>query len=383
MFMDLKHYNSYLKVDLDAIVRNVARVQKHIGPDCGMIPVVKGNAYGLGTVPVARVLAQRCGITLMANAHIMESIQIRQAGIQTDLLILGALPPHAIAYVPRYDLQMTVFNRESVELLSKAAREQGKTCKVHIKIETGLGRIGVKPGKDLELLLQEIAKAGNLEIVGVFTHFATASHTNSDYAKGQYQLFSQAVEQLHAGGIYPQYVHTANTGATVWFKECHGTHVRCGSLYLGFSNLESRENPLGVEEPATWRAFITNIKEIAPGESVGYHRHFIAEKPTKVATIDVGYSAGLNRPLALGGGPVLVHGQKTRYLGVCMDQSFVDVTGIDCKLFDEVTLLGWDEGTLLSLFELAGYIEQNVHSLLSAISPLVVLRVYEENGVAQ
>lgn len=133
---------------------------------------------------------------------------------------------------------------------------------------------------------------------------------------------------------------------------------------------------MGVEEPATWRAFITNIKQVRPGESVGYRRHFIAERPTTVATIDVGYSAGINRPLALQGGPVLVHGHKTRYLGICMDQSFVDVTGIDCKLFDEVTLLGWDNGQLLSLFDLAGFVDQNIHSLLSAISP-VVLRVYE------
>lgn len=374
--MELEHYNSYLKVDLGAIARNVERVKRHIGPGCGMIPVVKGNAYGLGTVAVARTLAERCGIRLIANAHILESIQIREAGVDVDLMILGALPPHAIAYAPRYDIQLTVFNVETVRLLSEACRKEGKRGKVHIKLETGLGRIGVNPGPDLERLLDAIEGAGNLEIVGVFTHYATASVQESAFAKKQFALFEQGVAQLHARGIRPQYVHTANTGATVWFRESHCTHVRCGSLYLGYSNLEDRSNPLGVEEPATWRAFITNIKQVRPGESVGYRRHFIAERPTTVATIDVGYSAGINRPLALQGGPVLVHGHKTRYLGICMDQSFVDVTGIDCKLFDEVTLLGWDNGQLLSLFDLAGFVDQNIHSLLSAISP-VVLRVYE------
>lgn len=373
--MDLEHYNSYVKVDLGAIQRNVERIKAHIGPGHGMIPVVKGNAYGLGTVAVARTLAERCGIGLIANAHVLESIQIREAGIDVDLMILGALPPHAIPYAPRYDIQLTVFNGETVRLLSAACRKEGKLGKVHIKLETGLGRIGVKPGPDLERLLDEIERAGNLEIVGAFTHYATATQQQSQYAKGQFALFQQGMEQLYARGIHPAYVHTASTGATVWFKDSYCTHVRCGILYMGYSNLDDRSNPLGVEEAATWRAFITNVKQVQPGESVGYNRHFIARQPTRVATIDVGYSAGLNQPLALQGGPVLVHGQKTRYLGICMDQSFIDVTGIDCKLFDEVTLLGWDDGRLLSLYDVADFAQQNPHSILSAITP-VVLRVY-------
>ena len=109
---------------------------------------------------------------------------------------------------------------------------------------------------------------------------------------------------------------------------------------------------------------------------MGYSRHFIADKKTTVATVDVGYSAGLNRNLAMTYGPVLVHGQRTRYLGVCMDQCFVDITGIPCQLYDEVTLLGWDEGELLSLFQLADHVQQNVHSLLASINPNIVLRVY-------
>ena len=375
---ELEHYNSYLEVDLGAIARNVERVRRHIGPKHGIIPVVKGNAYGLGTVEVARLLAERCGVQLIANAHVLESMQIRQAGVDADLMILGALPPHAIPYGPRYDLQLTVFNRQTVELLSQACRQQGKVGKVHVKIETGLGRIGVEPGPPLEELLDAIEGAGTLEIVGVFTQFATAAQWGSPYARQQLALFQQAMEQVYRRGIRPQYVHTANTGATVWLPESYGTHVRCGSLYLGYSNLARRENPLGVEEPATWRAFITNIKEVAPGQSVGYLRHFVAEKPTKVATIDVGYSAGLNRTLALQGGPVLVHGQKTRFLGTCMDQSFVDVTGIDCQLFDEVTLLGHDGPAMLSLFEVAAFVEQNIHSMLSAINPVLVKRLYRQ-----
>lgn len=373
--MNLEHYNSYLEVDLGKIRRNVERIHRHIGPGRGMIPVVKGNAYGLGTVEVARLMHDM-GMPLLANAHIAESIQIRKAGIPVDLMILGALPPHAVPYAAQCGLQMTVFNKEGVDLFSRACRDAGHTGQVHIKIETGLGRIGVKPGADLEKLLDHIAQVGNLEVVGVFTHYATAGERESQYAKEQFALFQKGLQQVQARGIQPQYIHTANTGATIWFEESYCTHVRCGSLYLGYSNIKNHENPLGVEEPATWRAFITNIKDLEPGESVGYSRHFIADKKTTVATVDVGYSAGLNRNLAMTYGPVLVHGHRTRYLGVCMDQCFVDITGIPCQLYDEVTLLGWDEGELLSLFQLADHVQQNVHSLLASINPNIVLRVY-------
>ena len=364
--MDLEHYHSYLQVDLGAIERNVARIRRHIGPGRELIPVVKGNAYGLGTAEVARTLSQRCGVRLMANANLQESIQIRQANIPTDLMILGGLPPHAIPYAAQYDVQPTVFNRETAELFSRACRNLGKLGKIQIKLETGMGRVGVKPGPELDQLLDCVLGLGNLEIAGVFTHYATAYQPGSDYTRRQLALFQQGVEQMEARGIRPPYVHSAATAATVWLPESHCTHVRCGSLYLGYSNLQSRENPLGVEEPATWRAFITNIRRIEPGESVGYQRHFTAQKPTTVATVDIGYSAGLNRPLALAGGPVLVKGRRTRYLGVCMDQCFVDVTDIDCRLFDQVTLLGRDGDAFLSLFELADFIDQNIHSLLSA-----------------
>ena len=375
--MDLEHYHSYLQVDLGAIERNVARIRRHIGPGRELIPVVKGNAYGLGTAEVARTLSQRCGVRLMANANLQESIQIRQANIPTDLMILGGLPPHAIPYAAQYDVQPTVFNRETAELFSRACRNLGKLGKIQIKLETGMGRVGVKPGPELDQLLDCVLGLGNLEIAGVFTHYATAYQPGSDYTRRQLALFQQGVEQMEARGIRPPYVHSAATAATVWLPESHCTHVRCGSLYLGYSNLQSRENPLGVEEPATWRAFITNIRRIEPGESVGYQRHFTAQKPTTVATVDIGYSAGLNRPLALAGGPVLVKGRRTRYLGVCMDQCFVDVTDIDCQLFDQVTLLGRDGDAFLSLFELADFIDQNIHSLLSAVNPNSVLRVYE------
>lgn len=374
--MNLEHYGSYVYVDLEKIESNVRKIQAHIGEGVGMIPVVKGNAYGLGTVPVARVLA-KCGIKLIANAHILEAIDIRKNNIDVDLLIIGALPPHAIKYAPLYDIQLTVFNVETARLYSEECHKAGKRGIVHIKLETGLGRIGVVPGPDLDILLDEIEKLGNLDVVGVFTHYATAAIYNSPYAFRQYEIFKEGLAQIRARGIEPEYIHTANTGATVWFDESHCTHVRCGSLFLGYSNMADRSNPIGVEEPATWRAFITNIKEVMPGQSVGYQRHFIADKPTMVATVDVGYGDGVKRQLAQNYGPVLVNGTRTRFLGICMDQCFVDVTDIECKLFDEVTLLGGDGGAWLSLFELADGIGQNIHSLLTAIGP-AVLRVYEK-----
>lgn len=373
--MNLQHYNSYIRIDLAKIESNIRKIKAHIGDGCGIIPVVKSDAYGLGTVEIARTLA-KCGIELIANSHLSESIAIRENNINVDLMILGALPPHAVKYAVEYDVQLTVFNIETAQIFSDECKIAGKTGKVHVKIETGLGRIGARPGQDLEILLDKIEELGNLEIVGVFTHFATADMVESEFAYAQLAEFERGLAQLSARGICPKYIHTANTGAAVWFEKSRCTHVRCGFLFLGYSNIVGRQNPVGVQEPATWRAFITNIKEVLPGQSVGYDRHFAPQKPTMVATVDVGYGDGVNRALALNGGPVIVGGVRTRYLGVCMDQCFVDVTGIDCKIFDEVTLLGGDGGECLSLFELADFAGQNAHSMLTALSP-AVLRVYE------
>lgn len=379
--MDLSYYNSYAEVDLGAVRENYRKVKQHIGSAQDIIPVIKGNAYGMGTVEIATTVIRDCGAKIIASAQPYESIKIRKAGFDKVTLFIMSCPPvHTFPYVVEYDLQITVFNVEAVRALSAAAKAAGKTASVQIKIETGLNRIGVKPGEPLAQLLAAIREAGNITVDGVFTHFSQAVDYEDPFTYEQYAVFEKAVAQLRAAGIEPKYIHCQNTGASVWFKKAEElcNYVRNAGLFLGYSSMSDYSNPLALREPFTWRAFISNIHEIVPGETLGYDRYFKPEKPTMVATISAGYGDGLLRANAMKFGPVMVGETKTRYLGTCMDQTFVDVTGIDCKLGDEVTIFGWTPGgKLLSIFD----IEQ--HSGESYVYPLTsvndrVLRIYKK-----
>ena len=200
--MDLKYYNSYVEVDLDVIRSNIEKVKKHIGPNVGMIPVDKGNAYGMGTVPIARMLTQDFGADIISVAQIYEAAQIREAGMKdVEILIMGGIPFHAMPYAVQYRVQLPLFNKESALALSKAARDAGVArVEAQIKVETGLNRIGVRPGQPMQELLECIKQCGNIDVVGCFTHFAHSTDYNNPFAKEQLACFKEGVAQIKADG---------------------------------------------------------------------------------------------------------------------------------------------------------------------------------------
>ncbi len=375
---DLEYYSSYMEIDLTQIKKNIELVKKRIGEGHKIMPVLKGNCYGSGTVEVATAIEKPCDIDIFGCAHVFEGIEMRNAGVECAILLLSPPAQHAIKYAIEYNLQMPAFEELSVRRMAEEAKKQGKRAQVHIKIETGMNRIGVKPGEDLEKLVNLIREVGYIDIVGAFTHFATSNELYNDFTKLQLARFKEGVAQIEGMGVELKYVHCCNSNAIVWLDEGYFTHVRTGSLYLGYSLIDEGDLHIGVKETATWRAFIVNIKEVQPGEQVGYNAAFVPEKPTKVATISVGYADGLYRPLAQTGGPVFVNGVKTKYLALCMDQTFVDVTGIDCKIGDEVTLFGYDKvtGELLSAYELQKHTDQTYVYQFCSIGPRVK-RIYK------
>jgi len=280
-------------------------------------------------------------------------------------------------------LQIPLFRKETAKMLSDETKRQGKAyVKAHLKIETGMNRIGIKPGTELEDLILYIKQLGNIVIDGVFTHFATADRANNgsgnDFTREQFARFCEGLAQLKELGITPRLVHCCNTGATCWLKEAYPvcTHVRVGSLYLGYSSIQDDWNPIGVEEPASWKTLIVNLRHIQPGESVGYGRAFQPDKPSTVATIAVGYGDGYLRSFAVHGAPALVNGKYCKFVGTCMDMSFLDVTGIDCKIGDEVTLFGNDNyGNCLSGLKIGHLMGETRLAMFSHITERVA-RVY-------
>lgn len=375
--MDIGMYHSYLEVDFGNMKAQYQKVQQAAAPR-GVIPVMKANAYGIGLLPMADFLVNTMGAEVLAVAQTCEGAALREGGFQqADIMLLGPAPEHAVPYAVRYRLMLPVFNADNARMVERAAAEQGITARVQLKINTGMNRIGVCAGEELDALLALLKTLPHVQVDGVFTHFVNATYTNDPQTPVAYEKFCRAVEQIRAAGFSPRYIHCCNTGATSWFRgDTISTHVRPGSLYMGYDSMDDGTNWLQVEEGISWRAFVTNLHTIHAGESCGYCNHFVAEKDTRVATIDIGYADGLFRPMAQGTGVILLNDTRTRYLATSMDQTMIDATGIDCKVGDEVTIFGASKnGARLPLAELQNYTGQNLSYPLCLLTQRVK-RIY-------
>ena len=378
--MDIGMYNSYLEVDFGKMKESFRKVQAAAGKR-GVIPVLKANAYGIGLIPMADFLVNTMNCDVMAVAQTSEGVLLREGGFRkADIMLLGPAPEHAVIYAVENDLLLPVFNEQNARWASEAAQKLGKTARVQIKIDTGMNRIGVAQGQPLEDFLKVLKSLPCLQVEGVFTHFVNATYTDDPQTPVAYAKFEQAVYQIREAGIDPRYIHCCNTGATSWFKgDRISTHVRPGSLYMGYDSMDDGTNWLEVEEGISWRAFVTNIHTVKAGESCGYCNHHVCEQDTVVATVDIGYADGLYRPMAQGGtgGVCLVNDSRCKYLATSMDQTMVDVTGVDVKVGDQVTVFGFSlGGAKLPLAELQNYTNQNL-SLPLCLTNHRVKRIYK------
>lgn len=381
---DLEFYSSYLEVDLGVIRQNAQRVAAKLAPQRKLFPIVKGNAHGMGTVPVTSVLIEDVGVDILGCAQICEAAKIRAAGYdQVEILLLSGVPYHALPDAVAYDLQVPVYTIEGARRLSEAVRQSGKTAhKVQIKVNTGMNRIGVAPGTELEALIDEILSLGNLEIVGIYTHFRLESYcVGSQETLSQYALFETSVEALRAKGVEPVYVHCCSSGAALWLDDRISNYARVGCMVVGDYQMIDGSPTFGSEQALSWHAFINAVYDLPPGTPVGYGSSTALDRPRKVATISVGFCDGLYIPLVAAGAPLIVNGQYAQYLSIAMDQTIIDVTGIDCAIGDEVTLYGHDKsGIFLHTAELAKYVPGSGQTSLHAYLNDRVKRIYLDSG---
>ena len=377
--MDRQVYNSYLEVDLGELSSNIQKIRKGIGEGVDIIAVLKGNAYGLGLVPIARHLDSSCGIRAFACAQTGEAVRLREeAGISGDILVMGGVPFHNIHAVVRYDIQSPAYDKEYLARLDREARLQGKTARVHIKIETGLNRIGVLPGEQTGDLCEFLKSAGNISVSGVYTHFTESEIKDKSRTYAQLELFKTALEQIRSHGFSPEYIHASNTAASTWLRDPVLTHIRPAGLLFGFDVNDEPKNRFSLNEVLSWRAFITNVKTIQAGDTVGYNRRFVADRLTRIATVSAGYGDGYTRSLAMSGAAeVLIRGKRAKIIGICMDQTHLDVTGIDTAINDEVTLIGRDGDESISVFELQEKMGQTYLATIAVLSQRVA-RFYKK-----
>ena len=368
-------------ISLDAVEQNFREMRKNIAEDTKMIAVVKADAYGHGAVPIAHLIENHDYIWGFAAATAEEAVHLRQAGITKPILILGIVFDEYFPELVQYDIRPAVCEYDEAKKLSDEAVLQNKTVHIHIALDTGMTRIGYADIPESVEEIKKIAELPNLEIEGMFTHFARADEYDRSPAMVQlerYQDFSKRVEEA---GVDTPLHHCSNSAGIIRVPEANLSIVRAGiTIYGIYPSSEVERDIVKLAPVMELKSHITYVKDVPAGAAISYGGTYVADKKKRVATIPVGYADGYPRQLS-NKGWVLIHGKKAPILGrVCMDQFMADVTEIDnVKKGDEVTLLGRDGDEFISIEEMGDLCGRVSYEFACDISPRVP-RVYIKDG---
>ena len=366
--------NSYLHIDMNIFRKNMNTLLASLPAGVQLIPVLKDDAYGLGLGRMAAAAAEFDAVRRVAVAHVSEGLALRQQGFEKDILVLGSALPFQLPAAVAARLELAAGSAEFVSALDTAAAQAGRRACVHVKIDTGLHRIGAEPGDELDALAEALRRAGHIDAVGIFSHFADTD--NEAASRAQYACFMQGTAQLEQAGFKGLLRHICSSASYEQYPEYALDAVRVGrALYMDSPDGVSH----GIEEAVIWRSYITAVKQRRVGDSRGYGGAYRLAHDANIATIGVGYGDGLNEALCRVHADVLIGGKRCALLACCMDQCFADVTGIDCVPGDEVTFFGHDgRGNFLPSQEVAALIGSDEGcGLTSALSPRVA-RIYGE-----
>lgn len=363
-----------LEVDLDAYAHNLGVVRERIPKDCGIMAIVKANAYGMGAVRVAqRALAE--GAAMLGVATVEEGQALREAGIESPILVMVHPPQGALAPAIEHRLTLMISDLDTADRLGGLARKLKKVALIHCEVDTGMGRQGMNAEKAAGIL-QDLTRLSNIDIEGIATHFPVADDVSDPFTQNQIRNFRQLLRQLDKGGIPYEMVHAANSAAIVNFPNSAFDLVRPGIMTFGVwpSVTTPSDNPL--KAVARWTSQIVLVKDLPGGASISYDRTFKAEGPMRAASVPVGYADGYRRRLS-NRAEVLVRGQRCPVRGnICMDSMVVDVTHIKgAAVGDEVTLMGQDGEARISVEELADKADTIPYEILTGIGPRLS-RVY-------
>ena len=330
----------YARIDLDAICDNIDRVQQVVGDEVAVYAVIKANAYGHGALQVASVLKDKVAGFGVATAE--EALSLRQAGIQNPILILGYIFPGSSEALIEENITLTVFDYETAESLSVVAGKLSRTVKVHIKVDTGMGRIGFLPDDESAAVIEKISKLPHLEIEGLFSHFACADERDKTSALVQLQKFTAFADKLEKAGVHIPLLHLSNSAGIIEMPDARFNMVRCGiSTYGLYPSDEVDRSKLKLTAAMSLHARVAFVKTVPAGTPISYGSTFVTDREMVVATVPIGYADGYPRSLS-GRGYMMIRGQKAKVLGrVCMDQCMVDVTDIHgVQRGDEVIVMG-------------------------------------------
>ncbi len=370
----------WAEINLDNLAHNIKEVRKYVDKNALVMAVIKANGYGHGAVEISRTFLDN-GADRLAIAILSEGIELRKGNITESILILGYTPPTLYKKVIEYNLIQTIYNYEDAEILSNTAVELNKRVTIHIKIDSGMGRLGFLPKEKSIEDIVKISKLPNIYIEGIFTHFAKADEIDKSYTKKQFEAFTHIIDELEKKGLTIPIKHASNSAGIMEFPDYNLNMVRAGIMLYGFypSDEVKKEN-IELKPAMTLKAKVSHIKIIPKGTGVSYGQIFIADKETKIATLPIGYADGFSR-LFNGKAEVFINGKMAKVVGkICMDQCMIDITDIDDVIVgDEVVLFGYGEEGYPHIDEVARKIGTINYEIVCMVSRRVP-RVYIING---
>jgi alanine racemase len=380
----LKSSLVWAEVDLEAIAHNVRELRRITNPAAHLMAVVKANAYGHGVIEVTRKALEN-GADFLGVARIEEGIELRKAGVKESVLIFGYTPPELAHKLIKFDLTQTVWSYTTAQALSDVGVSSNQKIKVHLKVDTGMGRLGLLPDchrppvTEQNLMGNAVREAksisllAGLELEGVYTHFATADSSDKTYAGKQFEIFVDFLNELSRAGINPLLCHAANSAAIIDMPETHLDMVRAGiAIYGLYPSDEVNKRRIVLKPAMTLKSKIVHLKKVPPGFKVSYGSTYKTQKPTTIASIPVGYADGFSRLLSSRGN-MLVRGHRAPIVGrVCMDQTMLDVGHIpDVNLEDEVVIFGRQKDESITVDEIAVSLNTINYEIVSALTARV------------
>ena len=371
----------YAKIDLDAVAWNMEQMKKNLKEGTEMVAVIKTDGYGHGAVQVASMLESYDYVWGYAVATLDEAVVLRAAEIQKPILVLGCIFPDQYWEMLKYEIRMNVYTKEMAEAISALAVEIGEQAYVHIKLDTGMARLGFSAEESSIEEIKEIAELPNLVLEGVFTHFAKADEEDKTFTMMQLEKFEWMTQRLEEEEVTFPYVHASNSAGIIDVRRADYNLVRAGiAIYGLYPSEEVDKEKVQLKPALSLKSHIAFVKDIPAGTPVSYGGDFVSEHQMRIATIPIGYGDGYPRSLS-DTGYVLIRGKKAPIIGrVCMDQFMVDVSDIpEVKFGDKVTLIGRDQEEYLpveKLSELSGRFNYEFVCDLGKRIP----RVYVQDG---
>ncbi|MGQ0557469.1 MAG: alanine racemase [Nitrospiraceae bacterium] len=357
-------------VDLAALTHNLSQFRRILSQKCDVMAVVKANAYGHGAIETSRTLIQH-GVTRLAVFSTEEGMALRQAGITVPIVVLGPVFQEQFGDIFASQLTPVVSDPSILTALAQAAASRAISCPIHLKIETGMGRLGLTQA-ELDALISSYTFPPALQLEGLMSHLADSDGLTPDATEEQISRFNRAIQVVVERGFRIPVIHLSNSGGAVRFPSAHFSLVRPGIMLYGYHTLPSTVRPPDLKPVLALKTHIAQIRTIQPGETVSYNRTFTAKRLTRIAVLPIGYANGLSRRLS-NRGAVLIRGQRAPIAGlVCMDMVMVDVTEIPgTAAGDETILIGRQGNEEITASEIAKWTDTIPYEVLCAISPKI------------